>query len=218
MSIVAVASVVASIASSASSVYSSLKGMFSGTSPRVTWEEANSVCVPLATKITSETIGALGEDKIPAVFALYAQKVKGYIANSPHNPEQREFYQDQIQTQAVQMSNGFRSDAFPFDVLADQQLAWAVYLHSMWIFEGSSKDEIPNDGAMRKFLASLEPTLFAAIREATGQQVPATPTPGGTVVTTTTKTASVFSSPGSALLLAGAAIGLIVLVAKGKYK
>jgi hypothetical protein len=162
-------------------------------------------------------VDKVGADKIPAVFALYAQKLKEYIANSAHSdPDTRRFYVEAVEKEAVQMSGGFRLDAFAFDRTDQVQLAWAVWLHAMWLYGNTDEDEIANGGATAKFHASLGPTLLLAISEKTGVKIIPPESPGvgypapSGETTVATKMSSIFQSPWLLLALGGAAFYFVL--------
>jgi hypothetical protein len=183
-------------------------------SPPVDWTQSNSISVPVATKEVQHLVESLGAENIQKVFDSYVPKLKAYIKGSPHNPTKTDDFINAIDTEAVGMRGGWREDGFPFDVTIQKQLAWAIWLHSMWLFGGVSQDEVGNGGAMKKFEASLVPTLVSAVQEAVGVTVDTSGQQSGT--TTKVQTASMFSSTIGKVALVGAAVGLLFFAAKGK--
>ena len=128
-----------------------------------------------------------------------------------------------LDTEAVGMQGGFRVDAFPFDDLPTDQLAWAIWLHALWLYGNVSRDEIANLNALRKFNESLEPTLITAIVEATGTSIDVKPdsnvfgpNTGPQNPPATTVKATTGSSTTTMILLVGAALGLLYFSAEGK--
>jgi hypothetical protein len=201
------------VAVTAATIFDSLKGVF--VSPSPTWTEANILAVPTATQLTTRIINDLGAQNIQKIFDLYVVKLKAYIKGSPHNPTQTDNFINAIDTEAVGMRGGWREDAFTFDVTIQKQLAWAIWLHSLWLYGGVSKNEIPNGNANRKFTDSLIPTLQAAIVEGTGNKIDMT-TGANVTEKATVTTASMFSGTFAKVALVGAAVGLLFFAAKGK--
>jgi hypothetical protein len=197
----------------AQSTVRAIGSLFRG-SPPVEWAQANSIAMPVATKEVEHLVSSLGAENIQKVFDSYTAKLKAYIKGSPHNPTKTDDFINAVNTEAVGMKGGFRLDAFPFDATNQDQLAWAIWLHCLWLFGGVSQDEVGSGGAMKKFEASLVPTLISAVQEAVGVTIDTSGQQAGT--TTTVTTASMFSGTFAKLALVGAAIGLLFFAAKGK--
>ena len=206
------------LAVTAATIFDTLKGVFNSPSPE--WPQTNTIAVPTATQLTTRIVNDLGAGVIPSILTAYVAKLKAYIKGSPHNPTQTDNFVAALQTEVIEMNGGFRPDAFPFDTLEQDQLAWAIWLHAHWLYGGVSKNEITNGNANRKFTDSLIPTLQAAVLEATGSKIDVQtgniPTPPPAKVTTPTTFASIASSPLAIVTLVGIAVGVLYFSAKGK--
>jgi hypothetical protein len=164
------------IATAAAALYDTFKGVLSGSfgvSPRPSWDATNKIANPTASQIVTLIINKVGASSVSDILQSYAAKLIPYIQTSAHSdPTTRAFYAGKVTEEALNMGGGFRLDAFPFDNGGDgivqNQLAWAVWLHAMWLYGNVSQNEIPTGGALKKFQDSLEPTLNAAILETTG--------------------------------------------------
>jgi hypothetical protein len=223
MPIVAVIAAASSIAQAAGSVFNTFKTMLSGgVSPSPTWEEVDPIAVSSATKLTQTIVNLAGEENVPAIFASYTPKLRSYIEGSPHNKAQQRGILEALQTEAIEMRPNFTPDAFPFDRIPTDQLAWAIWLHAHWLYEGVSRDEVSNGNALRKFNESLGPTLSAAVSEGSGVNLAPGPKdnvygPADTATNTGVKVAAKAGmSTTTMILLVGAAVGLLYFSAKGK--
>jgi len=214
---------VGSVATAAASVYDTFSSFLTmGLSPRPEWDEANKIAEPTARRIVEAIVDKLGAEAPGKILPSYAERLKQYILTSPHSDAKtRTSYAYAVQTEAVEMQGGFRLDAFAFDRPETVQLAWAIWLHALWLYGNVSKDEVANKNALRKFNESLGPTLAQAIVETTGTQVDtetATNVFGpGTVPNSKpeAKAAATGSNTLTIILLVGVALGLIYFSARG---
>jgi hypothetical protein len=150
-----------------STVWKQIGSLFSG-SPPVTWEQAHELAIPTATRIVTNLTETFDDAKLQRIFVSYTSKLKSYIKDSPHNPTQKQKFIDAVNREAIDCGGGFKPDGFPFSSLIQVQLAWAVWLHSHWLYGGVSQDEVGNGGALKKFEDSLNPTLILAVQETEG--------------------------------------------------
>lgn len=211
--VVSIAKVVASIAQSAASVYASVKGFFGGVSPRVSWEQANSIAEPTAKTLTNTIISQVDPAKIPVVVSLYSKKLSAYIASSAHSdPTTRQYF-----VGAIAREVPATAEFLVFTRADDAQLAYAIWLHAVWLYGNVSEDEIgASQNGLIKFTASLQPTLVAAVEEASGVTVSTTPTDNGSTKEKTVITASMFSGTTGIILAVLAVLGLIYFSARAK--
>lgn len=209
--IAASSAAVSAISAGATAVWKQIGSLFRG-SPPVEWPQANTLAEPTAKTLVANLVSTLGPSKIPAVFHSYVAKLEGYIRSSPHNPNNRDATIRALELEAVGQGGGFRVDGFPFEEAIQVQLAWAIWLHAHWLYGGVSQDEVGNGNALKKFQDSLVPTLIAAVKETTGEEVTRTGTSTTPQATNmfTVNAAKLFSSPVAAIAIAGVLVFALV--------
>ena len=195
-------------------IYDTLKNVFSSPSPD--WEQTNQLAVPMATETARTIIAGVGSDKVPKIITLYAESLKNYIRNSPHNPTQTQNFIAAIDREVI--GGNVRVDAFPFSSLDEIRLAWCIWLHVHWLFGGVSRDEIQNRTAYAKLQASMVATLEQAIYAGSGVklQPKVNPNTGEETLPEKESPASMFSWPYMSIVLIGVAAGLLYFATRGK--